>query len=394
MLLSSRRRDLYRGFGAVERKPGWRPELLAGWIGLLCGFCFAAFGTATVLAASPTATAISIADLQNAALSRTNFIERFRLNGTVCATAPQQGLLALQDATGTVLLQLPAVDEALRAGDQVLLQGTNCVIKQTRYSIEITPTLLIDNDGVHAPITKSASTFLPEGFQRFRLEWFNGTGPETLSLEYEGPQTPRQIIPDSAYWHKREGAETFQAGLEFGAYNGFSLAQLPDFIDLPEVTNGVASRPDLAYAARPLETALAFSGYIQVPVAGNYTFYLTSDDGGKLWVGTPAISVVTIAPGPSVFPRISLEKALADRSHDQWVQVEGETVFAGSAGPRLEIELAGKGNRVAVTVLDGSALFSTNVLHRRVRLEGICEFSRNDDEKEFSEFFRRTIIVR
>ncbi|MGH7994317.1 MAG: PA14 domain-containing protein, partial [Limisphaerales bacterium] len=149
------------------------------------------------------------------------------------------------------------------------------------------------------------------------------------------------------------------------------------------VTNGVAVRPDLSYAARADYTALAFTGYIKIPVTGNYTFYLTSDLGSGLYVGQPSVSCAVVGTG-SIAQTIPLVQALGDRKREPWVETDGEAVFVGRDDRSLEIELAEKGSRVTVTVVEGSGLFSTNLLQRRLRVKGVCEFSRDPMEREFS----------
>ena len=58
-------------------------------------------------------------------------------------------------------------------------------------------------------------------------------------------------------------------------------------------------------------------------------------------------------------------------------------VFSSYGQHQLEIELAAKGTRVPVTVVEGTSLFSTNLLHRHIRIAGIFEFSRELEGKRF-----------
>ena len=59
-------------------------------------------------------------------------------------------------------------------------------------------------------------------------------------------------------------------------------------------------------------------------------------------------------------------------------------VFASKDQHNLEIGLASKTGRVPVTVVDGLDLFSTNLVHRQIRVTGILEFLRNPEEKKLT----------
>ena len=59
--------------------------------------------------------------------------------------------------------------------------------------------LVIDNDGLHGAITRSRALGLEAGLHALRVEWFNATGGRELRLEWEGPDTPRQPVPASAF---------------------------------------------------------------------------------------------------------------------------------------------------------------------------------------------------
>ena len=229
-----------------------------------------------------------LADLQTAALEQAGQIQSFCVEGVVCAVMHQQKMLALQDNTGTVLLELPTLDDTIHAGDQVTVRGTNCLLSQGRYGIRFTTTV-VDNDYLHPSACKSGSAFLEAGFQPIHLEWFNGAGNSALALEYAGPGVPRQIVP-GALLRRTPSLDAvqpkYEAGLDFAAYNG-DWNLLPDFATLNPVARGVATNFSFNYRARLEHTALVFDGFIQISNAGVYVFYLTSDDGSRLKVGQP-----------------------------------------------------------------------------------------------------------
>lgn len=75
-------------------------------------------------------------------------------------------------------------------------------------------------------------------------------------------------------------------GLEYGVYTvPTSVSALPNFNSLTPVKTGVTPNVTLGVSDRTDYYALKFGGYINISVAGTYTFYTTSDDGSKLYIG-------------------------------------------------------------------------------------------------------------
>lgn len=73
-------------------------------------------------------------------------------------------------------------------------------------------------------------------------------------------------------------------GLAYAYYEG-NWHRLPDFEKLTPAATGTASAFGLSVRMRDDGFALRFTGYLQVPIDGTYTFYLVSDDGSRLWIG-------------------------------------------------------------------------------------------------------------
>ena len=73
-------------------------------------------------------------------------------------------------------------------------------------------------------------------------------------------------------------------GLGYEYYEG-SWRSLPDFTQLTPTMTGTTSTINLDARQRDDEYALQFTGFVQIPTEGTYTFYLYSDDGSRLWIG-------------------------------------------------------------------------------------------------------------
>jgi len=55
--------------------------------------------------------------------------------------------------------------------------------------------LVVDNDGIHAPVTKSGQVRLRAGMRKINVVYFEGGGGEALSVKYKGPSVPLQQLP-------------------------------------------------------------------------------------------------------------------------------------------------------------------------------------------------------
>ncbi len=78
------------------------------------------------------------------------------------------------------------------------------------------------------------------------------------------------------------------SGLEYKYYEG-SWNVLPDFTSLAAAKNGTSATPDLSQRNRDDQFGFSYTGYVNVPTDGSYTFYTSSDDGSKLYIGSTAV---------------------------------------------------------------------------------------------------------
>ena len=77
-------------------------------------------------------------------------------------------------------------------------------------------------------------------------------------------------------------------GLAYACYEGH-FQKLPNFDELEAVADGIAGTFDLGTRKRDDDFAMTFTGYVEVPADGTYTFYLSSDDGSKLLIGSELV---------------------------------------------------------------------------------------------------------
>ncbi|WP_324672205.1 N,N-dimethylformamidase beta subunit family domain-containing protein [Hymenobacter sp. GOD-10R] len=78
------------------------------------------------------------------------------------------------------------------------------------------------------------------------------------------------------------------AGLDYKYYEGF-WDVLPNFPTLTPVKTGTIATPNLSVASRNYGYAIQYTGYVTVPVDGQYTFFTSSDDGSRLYIGSTLV---------------------------------------------------------------------------------------------------------
>jgi len=358
-------------------------------------FCVGAFGLASVFLQSrlcASTNVLALADLRATVSERGRVIESFRLEGTVCAVGRSGSLIALQDESATVLLELPATNVALRAGQRVAIHGSNCAVTRGGSGLALGTAPVAVIDGRHPPTIKSGSVFLDAGMQPLRVEWFNGISGGVLQLRYEGPELSLREIPDAMLWRSSDSrSQDFEPGVHFAAYIGEGWAALPDFTRLKPVATGVSANLDIRCRVRAEEAGLVFTGFLKVERAGVYTFHLESDDGARARIGNAASECsVSIVDHEISTPRArDLAQALVSRDNDQWVTTEGVVTFASENGGGIELELSERGLPLPVIVADGNGLNAAKLLHQRVRVTGICQVARSLDQERTA----RVIVV-
>lgn len=179
--------------------------------------------------------------------------------------------------------------------------------------------LIIDNDGAHTMREKQGSIRLRKGKHPIRVSYFQMDAQSYLDVYYSGPDITKRTIPYTAYWLDPKSAPTAQSAtdaqgfrpaddpqglekglkLEYYENKEWKLDKLPEFSKLKPTSSKVARRLNLAYkpTGQVNHFALRFTGYIEVPEDGEYTFYIISDDGSKLEIGPlPEQSAKPVSP--------------------------------------------------------------------------------------------------
>ncbi len=239
----------------------------------------------------------------------------FHLEGDVWWANPAANQLVLHDTSGTEELEMDLQGRPVRAGQKVRIEGNGAIARIAdgfRLGV-IGP--VVDNNGAHSMTEKSGAVFLTAGRQPLRVDWFNGTYEFGLEVDWQGPDLPRQKIPDAALFRHAAGDE---AGLDYSVFDAPGEV-LPDFSRLMAIQSGAVSNFDLGILPRTEHVGVRFTGELAVPRTGLYTFFTKSDDGSELFVGLPSVRLADIGAG--VFPRprsVVPGQALAEAEDYQW----------------------------------------------------------------------------
>jgi len=145
---------------------------------------------------------------------------------------------------------------------------------------------VVNNDGLHSTQGRSGSIALNAGVYPIALSFFQGSGNLVWQVTWSSNTgITGQKIPDNVLSTTNTNNSAGSAGLNYTYYEG-NWNTLPDFNSLTAVKSGTSSNFSLAPRNKDNLFGFMWQGYINIPVAGTYTFETNSDDGSKLYIGT------------------------------------------------------------------------------------------------------------
>jgi signal transduction histidine kinase len=326
---------------------------------------------------SPPPEVTNLSQLRQRAEQHPAAVHPFRIVAEVCDVDGASGVLVLRDASGLEFIKLDLNQSDLEPGATVCLEGKGCGVVLRSFGLAVVPGTAVDNDGLHPMATESGTALLQAGSNPLRLEWFNGPAECGLTVEYAGPDLPRQRIPDWALSRApvdpATGPTKSSGGLDYRCYEGH-WRLLPDFRNYQPVSAGVATNFDVSVRSRNEDVGLEFSGLLTVPRSGAYTFYLTSDDGSRLWIGEPSLGLRVLKPRP---PPATGQPATSPRKDRAWATLVGTVSFVGLRGTGGEMQMRVGNDDIHVGVFEGGDW--TPCLRTKVKVSGIYKEVINED---------------
>jgi signal transduction histidine kinase len=295
---------------------------------------------------------------------------RFRIEGLVRGISSDRRLVALQDASGALLLECPDIPANASIGEGLAVSGRDCMVAPGHFAVRIVRgALMVEVDGYHPMVSRSGSVLLAEGLRPFRLDWFNGGNRAGLELEYEGPGLSRQPVPAASFMHAGDSGG-FAPGLRYRTFVNDSWTGIDDMSKSEPTGSGIAPGVGLEILPRTDRAGLSFEGYLRIPEAGVYSFHLGSEDGSRLVVGEGEVSC-EVLPGYPASPEPGEWTGTMPPGKTAWVKGGGVVTFSSRMEDRVEMDVADEDSSYHVTILDAGMLRPFELLYRQVRFEGI-----------------------
>ncbi len=306
------------------------------------------------------------------ALQQTNW--PVRLEGTVCWSDMTNGMIVLQDKSGTALIEMRPPQDSVEPGDEISLTG-NYGGSQGGASLHV-GTLSLIYDGSQGMRQQYGTVSLEAGKYPITVSWFDGQHLDGLDILYEGPNLPRQSISDSELSHivtdSNTGFTNWTQGLLYRAYEG-RWYNVPNFQNLTAVSRGIAANFDIGTGTRETGVGVQFDGYLRIQQAGAYGFTIVPHGRRQLFVDQPVLKVLRMTDAPKPHP-ISAGQIASDFVEPQWVQVEGVVSYLSKEQSKgLELELSSSSGNMQVHVIDASDDGADLLPGSHVRITGISQ---------------------
>ncbi|MDF2455168.1 MAG: large protein [Cytophagaceae bacterium] len=174
----------------------------------------------------------------------------------------------------------------------------------------------------------------------------DGTTNSEIRVAYYG----RGVWGSSLY--KKEALRTPENppittnGLDYKYYEGTWTA-LPDFNTLIPVKTGTVDNFSISPRSRDNNYGLRISGFITVPSDGNYTFYSSTDDGSKLYVGS-----TLVVSNDGVHGQVEQSGVIGLKAGKHAITVD---YFQGIGGFGMDVSYSGPA--IAKTIIANNVVF-------------------------------------
>ena len=176
----------------------------------------------------------------------------------------------------------------------------------------------------------AAPTFSVPGFVDETV--YQGNGMISMRFDYAGRLWVSEKQGRVLVFEPNKGGPSSYA---YDYYETGELSALPDFTTLTPIKSGVVNSFTIEPRQRDDDFAFRYSGTIQIPTAGSYTFYLSSDDGSRLFIDNTLVVDRDGTHGP---PELSGTTTLTAGTHA--IRVE---YFERAGAQFLTVQYSGPG---------------------------------------------------
>jgi signal transduction histidine kinase len=324
--------------------------------------------SASLLHAQTSAAITNLAQLTQAMSREHQMVADIRLEATVFACETNSGVMILQDSSGAELLELDGLKAEFRSGDRVRIESGSCFLSSSDLGIYISAAPLLNNDGLHSARTISRERFFEAGRYPLRLDWFNQFSAFMLEVSCVATNSEGQSLAGAP-------AETTNLihAVRAECYQGF-WSRLPNFQLLQPIQVGRITNFDIACRTRDDMVGIRFEGFFDAPRTGNYLFSLRSDDGSRLWVGTPEVPVRRIGTNaPPLAPLAFIGEPMTSLNDRRLSTIEGRISFVSRFGKGLRFEMRSEQNSISVAMAGAGDLEPADLLNAYVIVSGVAE---------------------
>lgn len=149
---------------------------------------------------------------------------------------------------------------------------------------------VVDNGGLHPMEEKSGAAELKAGDHEIKVEFFEGEVDAGCILSWQTGDGRKEVVPASVLFHKADGssagllAEYFRTPEGSEEFPDFPASKMPDLKRVDKDVNFDSTQDDWPGTQFKDFFYVRWTGKIKIPAEGNYTFFLESDDGSRLFI--------------------------------------------------------------------------------------------------------------
>lgn len=302
-------------------------------------------------------------------------MRELQLDATVCDVSdPELGVVILQDASDTALVQFTGGLPDLTPGDKIGIHHRYVLVRRRELGVEVSMPAVVNNDGLHGRSTSPGTTRLKKGRHSITVEWFNRNLPPSLEIKWQLQGAQPAEIPSTNLFFLVPGAESetnFQPGLLAECYEG-SWERVPGFDLLKPVKTVVVTNFIPEVRPRNEFFGVRFRGFFDIPADGVYTFTTRSAEGSLMFIDRTPVTVEKTGNGevPKAVP-LAINELMTGATNQQWVTVQGRVESVESKGRGVELKLSSARNSLVVSVADARGLITSNLLNSEIRVTGL-----------------------
>lgn len=175
-----------------------------------------------------------------------------------------------------------------------------------------------------------------------------GAAQHTITTPSQNTTYTASFTQTQAVLRNPENPTNTVSGLNYSYYEG-QWSNLPDFSTLTAVKSGTTAAFDISPRNRNDNFSFSYTGFVQVPADGEYTFFTSSDDGSKLYIGS-----TEVVNNDGLHGLQERSGKIGLRAGKHAIKV---TFFENGGGEVLEVRYQGPG--IAKQLIPASALSRT-----------------------------------